>query len=114
MDPLDDLLKTYAGEPVPKPPARFNADVWSEIKHRQAEHRNSYFGWANFLGRPQLAAAALMVTILVGAAPGFYHDRLETRRKLAREFLHMDIFSPRSASVGASLFQPSSISRGSK
>lgn len=109
MDPLDDLLKGYANEALPKLPAKFDAGVWAEIERRRAHRGISLLGWADPFLQPMAVAAALLIAVLAGFTSTFLHEHPESQQQLARQSLHLDVFSVHSVTLRASLFQSSAL-----
>lgn len=94
-DPLDDLLAAYAKEPLP-PAAQSRAEVWREIESRRKEARwlglFPVLSWRDLFAEPRLAIAGLIVALVTGALPVAAARAAESTR-LARESLHLDVFT---------------------
>lgn len=97
-DPLDKLLDAYSRQPAPKPPDRFAAGVWQEIKLRrdQSLWRRALrsLGWQELFREPRVAIPALALAVLIGLLPAL-SIRSYDRTRLARESLHFEVFSPK-------------------
>ena len=97
-DPLDNLLKAYAEQPLPLAPARAKATIWREIE--QHRRRRAWFGifpvlsWRELFAEPRLAIAGLAVALLTGILPAAAAHAFETPR-VVRESLHLDVFTSR-------------------
>lgn len=95
-DPLDDLLKAYAKQPLP-PPAPFSkAELWREIESRRRQPWWSglfpVLSWREVFAEPRLAIAGLAVALVTGMVPVAAAHTFENTR-MARDSLHLDVFT---------------------
>lgn len=95
-DPLDDLIKAYAQQPLP-PPAPFSrAALWREIAARRRQPwRASLFpvlSWREVLAEPRLAIAGLVVALVTGMVPVAAAKNFDKAR-IARDSLRLDVFT---------------------
>ncbi|MBL9188385.1 MAG: hypothetical protein JNK23_12945 [Opitutaceae bacterium] len=94
-DPIDDLLSSYAKQPLPGVPDRLAAEVWQEIELRRHRGFGTLLGlnWRELLHRPRLALSALGLALLAGLLPAAV-TRSADHARLARDSLHFEVFSP--------------------
>ncbi len=95
-DPLDDLLKAYAKQPLP-PPAPFSkAEMWREIETRRRRPLWSglipVLSWRELFAEPRLAITGLVLALVTGIVPVAAAHTLENTR-MARASLHLDVFT---------------------
>lgn len=106
-DPLDELLKAYAKQPLPPSSAASTAGVWREIEQRRRRGAwwSRFFpvlGWREMFAESRLAIASVAVAVLTGLLPIAAARSAEAPR-LARNSLHLDVFSTRPSGVPATL-----------
>jgi len=109
MDPLDELLQSYAGRPIEARYARDDSAVWREIeriKRQQSWYVRASETWRSVLLQPRLALGALAVALGVGALPALVAAREAPHVDLARQSLHLDVFSANSTTLRASFLRP--------
>ena len=99
-DPIDDLLSSYAKQPLPTAPDRFTADVWKDIEQRKRRGFGALLGlnWRELLERPRLAFSAFALALAAGLLPAVV-SRSADHALLARDSLHFEVFSPDAPSV---------------
>jgi hypothetical protein len=105
-DPLDDLLRDYARQPLPPVPDGLRSAVWREIGRRR--ERPGWLGllWPNLRQRPGLAFAALALAVGGGVWPVAASRLAGEKAQLARASLHFEVFSPEASSVLAASIRP--------
>lgn len=107
-DPLDDLLRAYAKQPMPSTPDRLTADVWRDIEQRRSRFAWLVgLNWHDLLRRPRLAFSALGIALLAGLLPAVAVRALDDHARLARASLHFEVFSPNVPSVLVASMQAS-------
>lgn len=106
-DQLDNLLRDYAKRSLPSPPAGLTTSVWREIEHRR--QRGAWWSrifpisnWREVFAEPRLALASVALALVTGILPITAARSAETPR-LARNSLHLDVFSTRSPGLPATL-----------
>ena len=94
-DPLDDLLKAYAEQPLPLPLLQSKESIWREIEQRR---RRAWFGivpvrsWHELFAEPRLAIAGLAVALVAGIVPAAAQTFIEKPR-VVRDSLHLNVFT---------------------
>ena len=95
-DPLDDLLKAYAEQPLPLPPLQSKASIWREIEQRR---RRAWFGifpvrsWRELFAEPRLAISGLAVALVTGIVPAAAAQTFIEKPRVVRDSLHLDVFT---------------------
>lgn len=95
-DPLEDLLRAYAEQPLPLPPTPSKATIWREIEQRR---RRAWFGifpvlrWRELFAEPRLAIAGLAVALVIGIVPVAAAQSLVETSRVVRNSLHLDVFT---------------------
>lgn len=102
-DPLDRKLGDYAKQPLPSAPANVTAGVWQAIEHRRRETFGARLGWHELLKRPAWAIGGLAFALVVGVVPALAFSRAQNAKRIARDSLHFDVFSPHARGQPASL-----------
>lgn len=109
-DPLDDLLSSYAQQPVPGRANATRSDIWSAI-----EQRRERLGWrrwllftdvSELLGRPSLAFSVLAFAVVVGMVPAALAGRSAHESRMAQQSIHLEAFSARSNGIAMVLSRP--------
>ncbi len=106
-DPLDDLLRDYARQPLPPPPSDMEREVWRDIAQRR-KHGGWWSGlfpilsWRELFAEPRFAVASVALALLTGVLPVAAARAVDTPR-LARNSLHFDVFSIQSPGLPATL-----------
>lgn len=105
-DPLDDLLKAYAKQPLPPPAAFSKAELWRviEARHRQPWRSGllPVLSWRELFAEPRLAIAGLAVALVTGMVPVAAAHTFENS-SLVRDSLHLDVFTRCAGCVPANL-----------
>jgi hypothetical protein len=102
-DPLENILASYAKSEVP--PATTGApEIWREIERRKKKgswlSSLSLLDWRELFLEPKLAAAGLALAVIAGSMPLFLTSSHQvSEAELARESLHLDVFSNRAGNV---------------
>ena len=111
-DQLDNLLRDYAKRSLPPTPAGLTPGVWREIEQRR--RRGPWWSrvvpvlsWREVFAEPRLAIASVALALLTGVLPIAAARSAETPR-LARNSLHLDVFSTRSPGLPATLLADAS------
>lgn len=99
-DSFDRQLEAYARQPLPAAPTNLSAGVWREIDRQRAQ---PFLGWGELLKRPGWMLAGLAFALAVGAIPAVAFSRAQQVKRLARDSLHFDVFSPRAPGQLASV-----------
>lgn len=108
-DPFDRKLDAYAKRLLPATPRDIAAGVWQEIERRRHETLAARLGWHELLKRPAWALAGLGFAVALGAVPAATWSRLQEARRLARDSLHFEVFSPHArGQIASVLTQPDS------
>lgn len=112
-DPLERRLDAYAQQPLPTAPANVADGVWGEIERRRREPFVARLGWPDLLKRPAWAAAGLAFALAIGVVPALAFSRAQQAKRLARDSLHFEVFSPHARGQPASvLAKPDSSNSG--
>ncbi len=105
-DQLDNLLRDYAQQPLPPPAAGLTPGVWHEIEQRR---RSVWWlrlfpisSWREVLAESRLVIASVALALLTVALPVAAARWAEAPR-LARNSLHLDVFSTGSPGLPATL-----------
>lgn len=96
-DALDDLLNAYAKQPLP-PPSEGNAAIWQRIDAQRRKRRawSNLFpvvSWRELFAEPRLAIAGLALAVVTGIVPVATAAALVETPRIARESLHLDVFT---------------------
>lgn len=102
-DPLERRLDAYAKQSLPTAPGNVAAGVWREIERRRQEPLVGKLGWPELLKRPAWAVAGLCFALAVGVVPALAFNRAQQAKRLARDSLHFDVFSPHARGQPASV-----------
>lgn len=102
-DPLDRKLAVYAKQGLPHAPADMKDGVWQAIERRQRESFLTRLGWGELLRRPAWAIGGLAFALAIGVVPALTFSRAQQTKRMARDSLHLDVFSPRARGQPASL-----------
>jgi hypothetical protein len=96
-DALDQHLAAYAKQPLPSAPTGTKADIWREIecRRRQSFWARSFpvLDWHEIFSEPRLAGAALAFAVAMGVFPAVLVARAENQKRLARESIHLEVFT---------------------
>lgn len=95
-DPLDELLRAYANQPVPPPSPQDKASIW----HRIDSHaeRRGWFGlgtlsWRELFAEPRMAVAGLVLALVTGVVPVAAAAGSFDTPERARDSLHFKCFT---------------------
>lgn len=117
-DHLDQMLASYARQPLPPLSGPSVANVWGEIERRRRpsvwSRAFSVLDWREHFTEPRLAVAALAFAVMVGVVPAMAFNRLENERMLARQSIHFDVFSAHAGSLGSVFARPVAMVNTSK
>ena len=109
-DRLDDLLSSYAQQPVPTRANATRGDIWNAIEQRR--HRGLWRRWLAFadigelIARPSLALATLAFAALVGIVPAALSGHSARESQMARQSIHLEAFSARANGIAMVLSRP--------
>lgn len=107
-DPLEQMLASYARQPLPPAPEQLTADVWRDIEHRRQKsvwsHRFPLLDWHELFGEPRLTVVALGFAVMIGMVPAAMFTRSENAKRLARQSIHFEVFSANSPAQLATIF----------
>ncbi len=109
-DPLDNLLTSYAKQPVPTRANATRVDIWEAIERRRRQ--GNWRRWLTFsdlgelVGRPSLAISALAFAALVGIVPAALASRSATQSQMARQSIHLEAFSAKATGIAMVLSRP--------
>lgn len=98
-DPLDEILRDYSQQSVPRAPDGLRAGIWREIERRRSGPGLLGLLWPNLRQRPAMALAALAVAVLAGVWPVASSRFADEQAHLARASLHFEVFSADASSV---------------
>lgn len=106
-DPLDPTLAAYAKQPLPSCPEPLSTEVWREIERRR--HQSFWsrvlptLEWRELFSEPRLAVTALACAVVAGVLPAVLVAKAHEEQRLARQSIHFDVFSSRTAGQLAAL-----------
>ena len=102
---LDHLLAQRRDAALPAVPARFQQDVWREIRQRKAEAgrpHGAWFGWLSEpLVKPAMAFAALAFALVLGVGLGT--ATADSRNTQTRVALDLQVFGSSAPALPATL-----------
>lgn len=96
-DHLENMLASYAAQPLPRLSEPSAMEIWREIDRRR--HRSiwarmfPWHEWRELLAEPRLAVAGVAFAVVIGIVPTFVLNRAEDERRLARQSIHFDVFA---------------------
>lgn len=102
-DPLERRLDAYAKQTLPTAPANVAAGAWREIERRRHEPFLARLGWPELLKSRAWAVAGLGFALAIGVVPALAFNRAQQAKRLARDSLHFDVFSPHARGQPASV-----------
>jgi hypothetical protein len=95
-DPLDELLRSYAEQPLPPSTSINKAKIWQRIGKRRQGSWSALFPvihWGELFREPKLAIAGLAVALVIGSVPVATAATLGERPRHARDSLHLRVFT---------------------
>lgn len=95
-DPLDDLLRDYANQPLRMEARSQRSDVWAKIEARKRGRDwlgvKAVFSWRDLFAEPRLAIAGLVLASVTSIVPvAAAAGSLDTSQKM-RDSLHLKCF----------------------
>ena len=96
-DPLDDLLRDYAGQPVPAPSRHPKPAVWARVEAQKRRRDwlgiRAIFSWRDIFAEPRVAVAGLALALITGVVPVAAAAGSFDRTELVRDSLHLQCFT---------------------
>lgn len=100
---LAALLKSYAEQPIPPFPKNLEDEVWRQIRNRSQNDREEFDLFTVTLANIRLLQAAFLTAVLVGFLSGSVFNQPAKEQLLARNSLHLEVFSSDSPELPSSL-----------
>ena len=115
---LEQILASYAREPLPASSEPSATDVWHAIERRRRQSVWTrifpVLDWREFYSEPRMAVIALAFAVIVGVVPAAVFNRIENERRLARQSIHFDVFAADAGALGSVFAKPVAMATNGK